>query len=317
MRSTKTTRQRCLGPLSRTDDRAEVKKRVGEQDRTGQWSHPTKTLACASCYGILSWLLLGSVCLAQYGQNAAPTGAASQPTQGRAAGDPAIVRPSGYSVQPNATNTATTPQVQVQPNGQRVFTQNTAPLLPPERINERTDAQSPVQPASWSADTAIQTADKPKTRTPIELKPSKSKSPGVDKPTSTWAAGLSMFFSLVIVLCLFLMIAWLFRKTQPGAFMRLPTGVVQVMGRTAMAPRQQVYVVRFGNKLLLVSHQPGQTQTLCEITDTDEVNRLSGMCEANQPNSATHSFRDVLKQVASGRADADSGMGSRRKGRVA
>ena len=102
-----------------------------------------------------------------------------------------------------------------------------------------------------------------------------------------------------------MIIAWLFRKSQPVNFAKLPSEVVQVMGRTAMAPRQQVYVVRFGSKMLLVSHQPGQTQTLGEITDLDEVQRLAGLCEANQPSSISHSFRDVLKQVASGQKDRE------------
>ncbi|HUP82444.1 MAG TPA: flagellar biosynthetic protein FliO, partial [Pirellula sp.] len=82
--------------------------------------------------------------------------------------------------------------------------------------------------------------------------------------------------------------------------------VVQVMGRSPMAPRQQMYVVRFGSKLLLISHQPGQTQTLCEISDSDEVQRLAGLCEANLPGSISNSFLDVLKQVTSGKLEPES-----------
>jgi flagellar biogenesis protein FliO len=102
-------------------------------------------------------------------------------------------------------------------------------------------------------------------------------------------------------LSFFLLVAWLVKKSQPHSFLKLPGDVVQVMGRTPMAPRQQMYVVRFGSKLLLISHQPGQTQTLGEITDPDEVQRLAGLCEANHPGSISNSFRDVLKQVALGK----------------
>jgi flagellar biogenesis protein FliO len=245
--------------------------------------------------------------------------------------DAAIVRPSGYSVQQpvnGAVENQPPPAILVQPNGQRVFTQSPAgsqPFVNSQLPNgnsstgqvtfpEAISTPSSVQPASWTKESASSNFDNTKARTPLELKPrSKDGLAAVDKPTSQWAAGLSMLFSLTIVVCLFLMIAWLFRKSQPTAFIKLPIGVVQVMGRTAMAPRQQVYVVRFGSKLLLVSHQPGQTQTLCEITDVDEVQRLAGMCEANQPNSISHSFRDIFRQVASGKPETEVRQGSRRR----
>ncbi len=102
------------------------------------------------------------------------------------------------------------------------------------------------------------------------------------------------------------MVVWIVKKSQPHSFVKLPGDVVQVMGRTPMAPRQQMYVVRFGSKLLLISHQPGQTQTLGEITDADEVQRLAGLCEANQPGSISNSFREVLKQATLGKPDRDS-----------
>jgi len=139
---------------------------------------------------------------------------------------------------------------------------------------------------------------------PLEFKASsKETSSGIEKSKSTWGAALSMFFSLAIVISFFLLGVWLIKKSQPHSFVKLPGDVVQVMGRTPMAPRQQMYVVRFGSKLLLISHQAGQTQTLGEITDEDEVQRLAGLCEANQPGSISNSFRDVLKQVTLGKPE--------------
>jgi flagellar biogenesis protein FliO len=286
-------------------------------------SNPLRNLAfsaqgCTLLLGLVLWSMCASSSYSQNGPaNSAsppPIGTQQQWMQNQARSpqqnDPAIVRPSGYSIQqPNAVPSGAVPsnaaQFTVLPNGQRVFSQPN-----PEQVTapERNVAASAVQPASYTSSPSgsSPSIDGKKAKAPIELKSrSKESSGSVDKPKSTWAAGLSMFFSLLIVLSLFLLIAWLFRKSQPGAFVRLPTGVVQVMGRTAMAPRQQVYVVRFGNKLLLISHQPGQTQTLGEITDIDEVQRLAGMCEANQPNSVTHSFRDILRQVASGKPDQE------------
>lgn len=221
------------------------------------------------------------------------------PTPPRSPNDPALVHQPGYSL-----HQATTP-------GQ----------LQPDRSTARSSvavasnlSQTGVQQARWSSESSSAKVENPKARTPLELKPrNKEASSSVDKPTSTWAAALSMFFSLAIVIGLFLLIAWLFRKSQPNTFQKLPTGVLQVLGSTVMAPRQQVYVVRFGNKMLLVSHQPGQTQTLGEITDADEVHRLAGLCESNQPTSVAHSFRDVLRHVASGRSDTESQPNARKR----
>jgi len=245
--------------------------------------------------------------------------------------EPAVVRTQGHSLQtnPNAgfpsrllnnasqprDQTATPPiaskQISIQPSGQRVFNQNIEPSsgapIPIDASPTQRTPDTMVQPASWTTEPTNPKKNAFQTREAIELKPSsKETSNSISKPKSSWATALSMMFSLAIVLCLFFIIAWLFRRTQPNTFAKLPSEVVQIMGRTAMAPRQQVYVVRFGSKMLLVSHQPGQTQTLGEITDVEEVQRLAGLCEANQPNSITHSFRDALRQVTSGKSDSDS-----------
>ena len=71
-------------------------------------------------------------------------------------------------------------------------------------------------------------------------------------------------------------LVWLVRKSGAQPTFGLPSHVVEVLGRTVLAPRQQLYVVRFGPKLLLISHQLGQTQTLSEIDNPDEVDRLAG-----------------------------------------
>ena len=220
--------------------------------------------------------------------------------------EPSLVRQSGASIQPPAVQNPNALPPSIQPNGQRVFASvpnsKAVPFSAGPVINDATS--SDVQQASWTSTSTQPSPINSKTRAPLELKPSSKGVAGdLDKPKSTWSAALSMFFSLAVVLSFFLLVAWLVKKSQPNSHLKLPGEVVQVMGRTPMAPRQQMYVVRFGSKLLLISHQPGQTQTLCEITDSDEVQRLAGLCEANHPGSISNSFRDVLKQVTSGKLE--------------
>jgi flagellar biogenesis protein FliO len=111
---------------------------------------------------------------------------------------------------------------------------------------------------------------------------------------------LQMLFSvgssLLIVLGLFLGVAWCYRRTLNTSLGGIPKQVVSVLGRTAIAPRQQLILVRFGSKLVLVSMNQGETRTLSEITDPIEVDQLAGTCESHQPHSLTNSFRSILNQ---------------------
>jgi flagellar biogenesis protein FliO len=83
---------------------------------------------------------------------------------------------------------------------------------------------------------------------------------------------------------------------MPKGSRLLPSDVVEVLGRAPLAGRQQMHLVRCGNKLLLVSVTSGGAETLTEITEPEEVDRLAGLCRAAHPQSATATFRHVLQQ---------------------
>ena len=102
--------------------------------------------------------------------------------------------------------------------------------------------------------------------------------------------------SLAVVLGLFLVVAWLMHHTAPSGSALLPSEVVEVLGRAALASRQQVHLLRCGNKLLLVSVSPTGVETLTEITEPDEVDRLAGLCRQAHPVSATAAFRQVFSK---------------------
>lgn len=108
---------------------------------------------------------------------------------------------------------------------------------------------------------------------------------------------VSVGSSLIIVMGLFFGFIWFYRKSM-GARGNggLPKNVVQVLGRTPVAPRQNLVLLRFGSKLVLVSMVQGEARTISEITDPLEVDQLSGLCESQQSSSMTHSFREILAQ---------------------
>jgi flagellar biogenesis protein FliO len=122
--------------------------------------------------------------------------------------------------------------------------------------------------------------------------------------------------SLSIVLGLFLVVAWAMRKTAPRGTNRLPKEVFEILGRAPLGARQQVQLLRYGSKLLLVSITPHGTETLTEVTDPLEVDRIAGICQQGNPKSSTAAFRQVFQQVATKPAAAEPDypdLGPRRK----
>lgn len=112
---------------------------------------------------------------------------------------------------------------------------------------------------------------------------------------STLATGAA---SLGVVLGLFFVVAWALRRGMPRGSMLLPGEVVEVLGRAPLTGRQFAHLVRCGNKLLLVHMASGCAETLTEITDAVEVDRLAGLCKQAQPQSTTASFRQVFQQFS-------------------
>lgn len=132
---------------------------------------------------------------------------------------------------------------------------------------------------------------------------------------STASAGgltslLTMLGSLIVVLAVFLAATWVLRKTLPAGVPLLPREVVEVLGRTPLAGRQQAHLLRCGNKLVLVAITSGGAEPLVEVTDPVEVDRLSGLCRAAGPHSSTEAFRQIFQQF--GRDKSPRGFFGRR-----
>jgi flagellar biogenesis protein FliO len=103
--------------------------------------------------------------------------------------------------------------------------------------------------------------------------------------------------SLAIVVGVFLLLAWLLKRGLPRSAAMLPREAFDVLGRAPLAKGHYVHLVRCGNKLLLISVMPGGAETLTEITDALEVDRIAGICQQSRPSSATAGFRQVFEQL--------------------
>jgi flagellar biogenesis protein FliO len=103
--------------------------------------------------------------------------------------------------------------------------------------------------------------------------------------------------SLAVVLGLFGLLIWVSRRTRGLGIATLPGEVVETLGRAPLSGRQEMHLVRVGGKLLLLSVTATSAETLTEITDPVEIDRLAGICRQNQSGHISASFREVLANL--------------------
>jgi flagellar protein FliO/FliZ len=168
-----------------------------------------------------------------------------------------------------------------------------APIAPPVAADNKTadasvNVNKPATPAM------------PLKRESHALPPATEK--GIPRDSGKKQSGLpsmvTLAGSLGVVLGIFLLMAWLMRRVVPQGLTRIPNEAFEVLGRAPLAGRQNVHLLRCGNKLLLVSITPAGAETLTEITDPGEVDRLAGICRQAGPQSSTAAFRRIFEQLA-------------------
>jgi flagellar biosynthetic protein FliO len=111
---------------------------------------------------------------------------------------------------------------------------------------------------------------------------------------STGKAVRTVATSLAVVLGLLVTLVWVAKRTGSKREASLPGEILESLGRAPLNARQELQLVRVGNKLLLLSVTANTAETLTEITDPLEIDRLAGICRQNRPDSITASFREIL-----------------------
>lgn len=165
----------------------------------------------------------------------------------------------------------------------------------------RVARSSREEPAAEDGPDADPATDREQASSAIPLPPPRDapKSSASRRATPTPARALvTVASSLAIVTGLLVLAVWLARKTMPRSALPLPPDVVQVLGRVSLGHRQQATLIRVGAKLVLVAVSQHGAEALTEITDPDEVERLSGICESERPGSASATFRELLGELA-------------------
>ncbi len=113
---------------------------------------------------------------------------------------------------------------------------------------------------------------------------------------------VTMGSGLAVVLGLVMVAGWVARKSMPRSARVLPNEVAEVLGRVVLSSRQTAQLLKLGNKLLLVSVTADGAETLTEIEDPEEVQRLLQLSEEALGRGSNAEFERVFQQLANGPA---------------
>jgi flagellar biogenesis protein FliO len=103
---------------------------------------------------------------------------------------------------------------------------------------------------------------------------------------------------LALVVGLFLLCVALVRKGKPNASTPLPSDAVAVLGRVPLAGRHFANLIQVGSKLVLVAVTPDSIQTITEVTEPAEVERLTALCMKSNSRSSSAEFQKILQQMS-------------------
>lgn len=177
-------------------------------------------------------------------------------------------------------------------------------------IAEDAPARQAIERATYIEPARLSLAD---SEPPRPLPPAK-RDPLSEKSDSPRALGaiVSVAGSLAVVLGLFFLLTWLMRRGMPSSVARLPDDVVSVLGKAPLLGRQQLHVLRFGNKLLLVCASTSGFEKLAEITEPEEFQRIVGLCDRSESGTPTTTAGRILGRLVAGGSPGKSSRANSR-----
>lgn len=140
-----------------------------------------------------------------------------------------------------------------------------APSLPHTTLGEEPIRATDVAPAGGPA-----------------LPAAGGQAPAMDYPRVLAALGM--------VIALILGLRWGSRFIFPASVGRGGSRAIEVVSRSALSPKQQVFLLRVGRRLVVVGDSGSQMHPLCEITDPDEVAELIGQMRGERSSPGSRAF---------------------------
>ena len=163
--------------------------------------------------------------------------------------------------------------------------------LPPELLGQSGASPPGVQqPTARLAGTSDSTLPRtPLGDQPLRLGTPAAKEQGANAPIVAKAPSMDyqrVVIALILVIALIFILRALGRYLFPSVTSRGQSRVVEVLSRSALAPKQQVMLLRVGRRVIVVGDSGAQMNTLCEISDPDEVAGLVGQLREEKTAAA-------------------------------
>lgn len=129
-----------------------------------------------------------------------------------------------------------------------------------------------------------------------------------------WPGMARTGLALAVVVGLILVLAWLYERSTrarrgltASAGARSPAGLIELLARYPLGPRQSLVLLKFDRRVLLLNQTaprggPMVTTTLCELTDPEDVASVLVKVRDADGESINRAFRDAME-----RADQDTG----------
>lgn len=108
-----------------------------------------------------------------------------------------------------------------------------------------------------------------------------------------------VILSLALVIALILVLRWASQKLFGKQIGGRASRAVQVLSRNAISPKQQLLVVQVGRRLVVVGDSGQQMNTLCEITDPDEMATLIGQLHEEKREGTGNPFGAIFGRAGS------------------
>jgi flagellar biogenesis protein FliO len=168
-----------------------------------------------------------------------------------------------------------------------IVAQQTIPIAPPAKksiYDDQTLSVNGKTPAAASSD-ATATGSQDQTAS------------GLDLPR----IGLS----LAIVISLIAVLVWIYRRFFGGAVAQRNSGVMSVLTRLTVTPKQHLVLLQVGRRLVVACDNGVQMSPLTEITDPDEVASMIGQLASEKNLSAVKAIGSFGSAFGRARSDFD------------
>ena len=106
------------------------------------------------------------------------------------------------------------------------------------------------------------------------------------------------FVPLLVVLGLIGLLAWLVKRFTPKRHGLTGAGVLDVVARLSLSPKQGLVLVKIGRKLVLMGTTPDRISALTVLDDPNQVAELIGEAARDHGDSMTRAFADSIDAQA-------------------